>query len=182
MKKIYTVDPGTPREQRVAVELDEATGLTRVTLDPDTPQARTLEVDARPVPGGGLSLIHQGRAYDVDCTESDDQWSLLLAGRVFERKLLDQRKLRMARATGKGLGATSPELKTPMAGRVVAVPVAPGQPIKEGQSAVVVEAMKMENELKAHRDGVIGQINVSVGDVVEVGAVLLTIEDPPEGE
>ena len=177
MKKVYTIDPGTDRACAATIDIDPDTGHYRVALTRDG-ETQHIEVDAAQIAGGGLSLLLGGRAYDIDYDERGDVWAMLIRGKVYERQVLDQRKLRMAEATGR-VGATSPELKTPMAGRVIAVLVEPGQSVERGQGVVIVEAMKMENELKAHRDGVIGAIEVAAGDTVDVGALLTTIEDPP---
>ncbi len=179
MKKIYTVAPGTDDERNIAIEFDPEANLYHMTLDVGTEQARDVAVDAAWMAHGGMRMLIDGQSYDVDTTQTKEDWAVLLRGQVFERRVFDQRKLRMAQATGKGLSNNDPELKTPMAGRVVTALVEPGQAVEEGQGVVVVEAMKMENELKAHRDGVIGAIKVEPGQTVEVGAVLLTIEDAP---
>ena len=66
-------------------------------------------------------------------------------------------------------------VKSPFPGNVNAVKVAPGQMVKEGDVLVIVEAMKMENEIAAPKSGKVGQVLVQKGAVVETGAVLVTI-------
>ena len=66
-------------------------------------------------------------------------------------------------------------VKSPFPGTVNAVKVAPGQMVKEGDVLVIVEAMKMENEITAPKSGKVGQVLVQKGAVVETGAVLVTI-------
>ena len=66
-------------------------------------------------------------------------------------------------------------VKSPFPGNVNAVKVAPGQQVKEGDVLVIVEAMKMENEITAPKAGKIGQVLVQKGATVETGAVLVTI-------
>lgn len=66
-------------------------------------------------------------------------------------------------------------VKSPFPGNVNAVKVVPGQAVKEGEVVAIVEAMKMENEITAHKAGKIGQVLVQKGAVVETGAVLVTI-------
>jgi biotin carboxyl carrier protein len=73
--------------------------------------------------------------------------------------------------------AVSIAIKAPMPGRVVRVLVAAGDRVKARQGVVVVEAMKMENELRAPRDGTVKDIAVAPGAAVESGAVLLVIGD-----
>ena len=83
----------------------------------------------------------------------------------------------MLEATGEGAANNNPELETPMAGKVIEVMVSVGQSVEVDDPVVVVEAMKMENVLKAHRGGVIGGVRVAAGDTVDVGDVLLMIDD-----
>ena len=75
-----------------------------------------------------------------------------------------------------GPALDGPELVSPLQGTVVRVAVKPGQAVKRGEVVFVVEAMKMENELAAHRDGVVKTVHVAPGDAVRIGAALATIE------
>jgi biotin carboxyl carrier protein len=61
-------------------------------------------------------------------------------------------------------------------GRIVSVSVVPGDPVEAGQQLLVVEAMKMQNELRAPRDGIVSSVAVGVGDTIEVGDLLLVLE------
>lgn len=67
------------------------------------------------------------------------------------------------------------KVNAPMPGKILKTPVAAGQAIKKGQVIVVLEAMKMENEIVAPQDGTVASVNVSVGDSVEAGAILATL-------
>jgi biotin carboxyl carrier protein len=77
-----------------------------------------------------------------------------------------------------GGGASAGEVRTPMPGAVVRLMVAVGDTVTDGQSVIVVEAMKMENEFKAQMDGVVTAIHVEPGNTLESGALLLTIGEP----
>jgi pyruvate carboxylase subunit B len=65
-----------------------------------------------------------------------------------------------------------------MPGKVLKVEVSAGEAVSEGQGLVIVEAMKMENEIRSPIDGVVTEIGVSEGDTVEAGAALFTVEPP----
>lgn len=67
------------------------------------------------------------------------------------------------------------EIKAPMSGTILSVKVAPGQKVTQGDTLVVLEAMKMENEIVAPADGVVGEVFVNSNDRVESDQVLLTI-------
>jgi biotin carboxyl carrier protein len=66
-------------------------------------------------------------------------------------------------------------LRAPMPGLVVAIPVTEGQPVKRGQVILILESMKMQNELKAPRDGTIGRIRIRPGETVEQKQTLLSM-------
>jgi len=79
--------------------------------------------------------------------------------------------------TGGGAVAQGPKpVRAPMPGLVVRVEVEPGQEVKAGQGVVIIEAMKMENELKAEAVGVVSRVLVQQGQAVEKGAVLVEFE------
>ena len=89
------------------------------------------------------------------------------------RASLRERARRGGGATTRG-GPT--EVRAIIPGQVVSVSVVPGDAVVAGQQLLVVEAMKMQNELRASRDGVIARIAVGVGQTIEVGDVLLVLE------
>ena len=75
-----------------------------------------------------------------------------------------------------GAGAGPQRLLAPMPGKIVRVPVAVGDSVRARQPVVVVEAMKMENELRAGRDGIVAEIHAREGMSVEAGALLIVIQ------
>jgi len=95
---------------------------------------------------------------------------------VFPVEILDERRLRM-RAAGGRFAVEGPQtIVAPMPGKVVKVLVKVGDEVKEGQGLVVVEAMKMENELASPKDGVVKEIHAKENASVESGAKLLVVE------
>lgn len=95
-------------------------------------------------------------------------------GEAFSVEVIDPRRRSAGR--GQGGGAQSGVMKAAMPGKVVKVLVTEGGSVAKDQPVLVIEAMKMENELRAPRDGVVRQISVSEGDAVETKAPLLVIE------
>lgn len=96
-------------------------------------------------------------------------------GEVHEISIIDPKKLR----GGKGDSADAAgkaELKTAMPGKVVRILVAEGDSVTKGDGVIVVEAMKMQNEMKSPKDGVIASIKFVEGDTVSAGDVLVVIE------
>jgi biotin carboxyl carrier protein len=88
----------------------------------------------------------------------------------------DERKLRMSAGSRK-LKVEGPQLlKSPMPGKVVKILAKPGDTVEEGQSLLIIEAMKMENELKAAAPGKVARVFVEEGQAVEANAKLMSIE------
>lgn len=128
------------------------------------------------------SLLMNTASHQVAVEEREDAIEVLLGGRLYNTQVLDERALLMAQRTGglPGEGGDS-VVKSPMPGLIVSVRVQPGDAIKAGQTVVILESMKMQNELKSPRDGVIQKVNVSPGQTVEQNKVLVAIGDPAEG-
>lgn len=139
-----------------------------------------FEIDLDKVGEGNLfSLILNQRSLEVAATTTDrDLWEIMLGGEVYSVKVQDERAYRLAKARGE-LDADSGTVptKSPMPGVIVGVPVSTGDVIGKGDTLVILESMKMENELKATRDGIILEVKVSAGDSVEKGAVLVVVGD-----
>lgn len=149
-----------------------AEGMYRVV----TPEGRELFVDAYAPDAGRLQMIIEGASYDATVREQDGAQAIQIRGEFHELEVLNERQKRM-RAAGIGArGADGPDLVSPMAGKVVSIACAQGDEVAEGDCIIIVEAMKMENDLKAHLGGAISQIHVKEGDAVEVGDVLISIE------
>lgn len=138
---------------------------------------KTYEVDFESVSGQPVySLIVDGRSHESYVQQGDDNWQVLLRGRLYPVTVEDERERRLRAAAGGGV-AESGEflLKSPMPGRVVAIPVAEGQNVKKGQVLLILESMKMQNELRSPRDGTIGRIRVKAGESVEQKQTLLSV-------
>lgn len=124
------------------------------------------------------SLLLDGRSYEAYVYEAEDTdaWQVLMAGDLYTVQVEDEREKRL-RAQAGGVAATSGEfnLKAPMPGLIVAVPVIEGQAVKKGDILVVLESMKMQNELKSPIEGTLLRVRVKTGESVEHHQVLLTV-------
>jgi acetyl/propionyl-CoA carboxylase alpha subunit len=128
-------------------------------------------VDVRMLQAGVMSLLVEGRQYR--CVLDGD--GVLIGGRRFGFEVDDPRSLQGRR--GGGAWAEGPRaVKAPMPGRVVRVLVDAGQDVVEGEAIVVIEAMKMQNELKSPKGGRVVRVAVVVGDAVGSGDVLAVVE------
>jgi len=138
-------------------------------------QEREYVVDARWTQLDLLSLIIDGRSYQVDIHSEKDSHRVLVEGEHFDFELFDERKALLKSAAGLGVEGVQ-EIRTSMPGKIVKVLVAEGDEVQEGDGLVIVEAMKMENEMKSPMDGAITKVGVAEGETVEAGALLVVVE------
>ncbi len=156
--------------REVPVEVDGE----RVMVD-----GRVVTAHLGPVPGTPLRhLVMGGESLTVAMERGDPgRWHLSVAGAQLEAEVVDERTRHIRSLTGGAVGAkVVPHLKAPMPGLVVRVLVEPGQGVVPGQGLVVLEAMKMENELRGNAAGTVRAVPVTTGQAVEKGQVLVEFE------
>ena len=138
---------------------------------------REFPVDFLQVDPGLYSLLIDSRSYEVDLLELEDAMMVLVNGQPFRVEIQDERARRLQAAGGTGHAKAGKRLITaPMPGKVVRLLVRLGDPVQAGDGIVVVEAMKMENELKAPTAGTVTEIRVQEGRAVGGGEVLVVVE------
>jgi biotin carboxyl carrier protein len=141
---------------------------------------RILELDptqlasAEEVEPGVYSVLDQGRSYEVRIVKAPAGWNVEAGGHPFAVEVRDPRDA--SNRSKKALGAGRQNIAAPMPGKVVRVLVNEGDRVEAGQGLVVVEAMKMQNAMKAGASGAVVRIRVRDGDTVAAGDVLVTIE------
>jgi biotin carboxyl carrier protein len=102
-----------------------------------------------------------------------DGWRVVVAVESEQRASLRERA---RRGRGESIRGGRTELRAVIPGRIVSVSVAPGDAVILGQPVLVVEAMKMQNEIRAPRDGVVASVETGSGRTIEVGDLLLVLE------
>ncbi|HUF41297.1 MAG TPA: biotin/lipoyl-containing protein [Verrucomicrobiae bacterium] len=154
------------------VEIEEtAKSVYRVSVD-----GNEFLVDGKKTGRTNYSLIVDNRSFEVEVDSSDDEFRVLVDGRTYRVQLVDERRMRFGGAQS-GLELQGRQnVSVPMPGKVIAVLVAEGDQVDKGQGLVIVEAMKMENEVRSPIAGEVMEIKVKAGDTVEGGAVLLVVE------
>ncbi len=125
---------------------------------------------------GTLSLIVDTASYSAMLDWRGSRVNVRLRHTTLPLELLDERKLRLRRAAGGFTVEGRQAVTSPMPGKVVKLLVAAGDEVKQGQGLVIVEAMKMENELKSPKDGRIVELLVAEGQAVEANAKLCVVE------
>jgi biotin carboxyl carrier protein len=156
------------RDRTLRLEVSGRDGKYRVSLD-----GRILECDVRDVGRTFLSLLVEGRSYDVGLEGNGGRYTAVLRGELVPLELAEAaRGVAVARKVAVG----SVNVQAPMPGRLVRILVTEGQEVRAGEGLVVMEAMKMENELRSPRAGRIGKIHAQERQAVETGALLVTVE------
>jgi biotin carboxyl carrier protein len=142
----------------------------------------TVRVDAAKSGRTIYSVIEDGRQFEAMVEERGAHgFDILVSGRLFHLEAVDERSrllVEQARTASEGPQTVESE----MPGKIVKLHVAEGSEVREGQGVVVVEAMKMENEIRSPIDGVVKELPVAEGQTVETGEVLFVVEPPPQGE
>jgi biotin carboxyl carrier protein len=164
MKYITTIGD---REYQVEV-LDE----THVILNGVRLQVDFVMIEDQPV----CSLIVDGQSHEAYVYPVDEGLQVLLKGRMFTALVEDEREKRLRGGSGGETGAHQETvMKAPMPGLVVAVLAAEGEAVTKGQVLVILESMKMQNEIKSPRDGTVTRLKVKPGDSIELKAPMMTI-------
>jgi biotin carboxyl carrier protein len=159
-------------ERNYTVEIEEVgKGVYRVSVD-----GHQFFVDGKKTGRTNYSLIVDNRSFEVEVDSTKDEYRVLVDGRNYHVRLTDERRMLA--------GGGQPEMQlqgrqrvsVPMPGKVIAVLVSEGDKVEEGQGLVIVEAMKMENEVHSPVSGQVAGVHVKPGDTVDAGAVLVVVE------
>jgi pyruvate carboxylase subunit B len=152
-----------------------------VGIDGDQVTVDGVPVEARLQGTGAVRrLVRGSRSREIAASPAEDgAWRILADGYRLEAAALDARALALRASRRRaGLGAVGGVLRAPMPGLVVRVLVREGQIVEPGTGLVVLEAMKMENELTAAAGGRVSRVHVAAGDRVEKGVALIEVAAP----
>jgi len=155
------------------VEIIHKDGDVKISLDGKPSQVDLCEVS----PGALYSLILNGNSYELWARHTDEGWEVFGGGRSFLLQLADERAHRIASLRRTSQTKTEVvAVVSPMPAQVVEVKVSPGQEVAKGEALIIVEAMKMENELTAPRAGKVREVLVKPEQGVEKEQALIIIE------
>ena len=181
----YTVTPGSPdiHGHPTSIELDN----TSIPLDwqkiSTFPTDTTGKIMGH-ASGGQYSLILAGKSYQVFARRlppvqgrEGQGYEIFLGGQRFEVFVEDERTRLLAGLAHTRTANSAANIQAPMPGLVVNVLVQPGDTVSQNQTVVVLEAMKMENDLPAPTAGIVKEVRVSKGQTVDQGEVLVIVEN-----
>jgi biotin carboxyl carrier protein len=168
--------PGDAAAKQKPRELDvqaTAPGSGKVTVKIDG-RAHALDVSFQEP--GTLNLLLDGEVRTAVVDDRGDTLVVHIDGVAIAVEIADERRLRMRQGASGASAEGKQTLTAPMPGKVVKVLAAVGAQVKAGQGLVIIEAMKMENELKSPKDGTVLEVAVKEGQAVEAGQKLLSVE------
>ena len=125
--------------------------------------------------GGSLySIITENKSLEAVIDDDEDKIAVMMDGRLFETQVLDERAMLLIQRRG-GLSGGSGEVHAPMPGLIVLVTAEIGQTVAQGDTLVILESMKMQNELKSPVDGLVTAIHAEAGQAVDKNSLLVEI-------
>jgi biotin carboxyl carrier protein len=157
-------------QERIAVDLGDEPGNRRIRLG-----EREVECDWRALGEGRYSILIDGRVHDVTVDLDGEACTVRRADGAISLRVVDPRRL-VVDAGGEEGDTSARRIVAEMPGKVVRLLVAPGDSVAFGQGLLVLEAMKMQNEIPAPRRGTVQEVAVAVGAAVNSGDFLLSLE------
>jgi biotin carboxyl carrier protein len=139
---------------------------------------RAYELEASTPEPNVYLLKHAGKIYQIFVSPNEkpgDPFAVNVGNQNYEIKIFDPKRLRGI-GVGSGQSEGVSEIKTAMPGKVVRVLAEIGAEVKQGEGVIIVEAMKMQNEMKSPKDGIVKEIRFAEGATVNAGDVLAIIE------
>jgi len=165
--KYYVDVNGTEHE----VELTERLGVLTIVVDGKELDADYHEVDQL----GQAHLLSDGKSYAISVEGGDTQVAVTIAGHIYDIQIEDERE-RAAHAAARDAAKHGGVVKAVMPGVVVELLVAEGDDVQQGKPLLILEAMKMQNEIESTADATIEKIHVEAGQAVAAGDPLVTLK------
>ena len=161
-------------DQEVDLTFEDSGEQLNVEID-----GRRYELRVHTTGDNSYLLFHNSKVYDCrveNVAQSRESFNVILRNRRHTVNVIDPRRLRTDENSDRHHHGPT-EIAAQMPGKVVRVLVEAGAHVEKGSGIIVVEAMKMQNEMKSPRDGIVVAINVQPGDTVNAGEVLATVGD-----
>lgn len=166
MKYLVTIN-----DQPLTVEISEQAGELQIMVD-GKPMSSSVVTDQA---HHRLLMLLDSRSFDAEVYRSNGATSVLLAGREFPCIVEDERLVSIHRQAGLITTGHDTEVKAPMPGLIVRLLKNVGDTVTKGERLLIVEAMKMENELKSPIAGRVKEFHVAIGRPVDKGQALVTL-------
>ena len=135
------------------------------------------EVDLLHTADGTFSILEGGHSYNIELVPNKPKhYTAYTLYKTYDIEIIDAEARYLINRGANGFASNENTISSPMPGKVVKILVNEGDIVKEGDTAVIIAAMKMESEYKAPKDGVIKKVNVKEGDTIEGNQILIELE------
>lgn len=139
---------------------------------------KTYNIDLLHTADGTFSILHEGHSYNIELVphQHPKKYTAYTLYEEFDLEVIDAEARYLMNRGGNGFASSDKKISSPMPGKVVKVLVQEGDEVTEGQTVIIISAMKMESEYKAPMDGKIKKVSVNDGDTVDGNQVLIELE------
>ena len=139
---------------------------------------KTYNVDLMHTADGTFSILESGHSYDIELVpdESPKKYTAYTLYESYKVEVIDAEARYLQNRNANGVGSGDSKIFSPMPGKVVKVLVKEGDVVQEGDTVVIISAMKMESEYKAPKDGTVKKVNVKDQDTVDSNEVLIELD------
>lgn len=136
------------------------------------------KLDILHTPDGTFSIIHEGHSYNIELTQKEQpkKYTAFTLYKTFDVEIIDAEARYLINRDGVGLHSNENTIISPMPGKIVKILLSEGDPVKKGETVIIISAMKMESEYKSPKDGIIKKITIREGDTIEGNQILVEIE------
>ncbi|NIA10362.1 MAG: biotin/lipoyl-binding protein [Nitrospiraceae bacterium] len=137
---------------------------------------KSYMVDTQLTESNVYSLIVNGESFETDVDSKDGTFDVVTEGDLFKIEVMDELKLKMLARRGGGAAEGKQIIKSEMPGAIIDVKVKVGDEVKEGDVLLILEAMKMQNEIKSPKDGEVKEVFVKAGENIDADAKMVVVE------
>lgn len=143
---------------------------------------KEYEIDFDEISGQNIyTLLVNGKSFEAYISEDEDIWNVFMLGNKYKVDVVDEREKRLREAAGiVTVGTGGFVLKSPMPGLVIKISVNVGDIVEIGDVLIILESMKMQNELKSAQEGIISEIPIKEGDNVEQKETMIVVRPVEE--
>lgn len=139
---------------------------------------KIYKVDLLHTADGTFSILENGHSYNIELVPHTHpkKYTAYTLYNSFDLEVIDAEAKYLMNRGANGFGSAENTISSPMPGKVVKILVAEGDEVQEGETAIIISAMKMESEYKAPKNGIIKKINVNEGDTIEGNQILIELD------
>jgi len=138
---------------------------------------KRYEVDLMHTADGTFSILENGHSHNIELVpHKDKKYTAYTLYQSCEVEVIDAEARYLMNRGGNGFDSNENTIFSPMPGKVVNVMVEVGDEVKEGETVIIISAMKMESEYKAPKDGIVKKVNVKDGDIIEGNQILIELD------